>query len=69
MTWNPEPEIAALRDYAKKFKQTKVILISLDENTNKFGVMSYGETKQKCSQVQKTANVIHKLIMDETITF
>lgn len=67
MTWSPEPEVAALRDYAVKFKQTKIILISVNEVTDKFGVISYGETKKKCSEAKKVSDKIYDLVMDGTI--
>ncbi len=69
MAWNSEPEVSALRNYAKRFKQTKIILISVDEHTNKFGIISYGETKVKCLEVKKTSDKIHDLIMNGAIQF
>ena len=69
MTWNPDPEIAVLRDYASKFKQTKVILLSYNEDTEIFGVVTYGITKKKCAETKKIGDKIHDLFMDGTITF
>ena len=67
MAWNPTPEVAMARDYAKKFKQTKVIILSVDEDKQKYGVTSYGETKQKCSEAKIIADAIWELVADGSI--
>lgn len=67
MAWNPTPEVAMARDYANKFKQTKVIILAIDEKAEKYGVISYGENKQKCNEAKAIANAIYELVADESI--
>ena len=52
MAWNPEPEVAAARDYAKKFNQEQVIIFHIDKD-GRFGYASYGKTKKLCGETKK----------------
>lgn len=70
MAWNPEPEVAAARDYGKKFNKDKVVIIAVNEKSGQFEIITYGETKVKCDYLKRvTGAQIEKLIMDGRITF
>ena len=69
MAWNPEPEVAHARDYGKKFNYDRVIIIAVNDETEKFEVVSYGKTKQKCAEVEKTADQICNHVLNGRIEF
>lgn len=48
MAWNPTPEVAALRDFGKKFDRPVVVTISLDPNGKSFHLTTYGKTRSLC---------------------
>lgn len=51
MAWNPSPEVAAARDFAKKFDKRRVII--LYESHGQFGYTSYGETLPLCASAER----------------
>lgn len=51
MAWNPSPEVAAARDFAKKFGAKRVIIMY--DMGDKFGAASYGETKTLCASAKR----------------
>jgi len=67
MAWNPSPKVAAARDFGKKFKKQKVIILALDEQAGTFELTSYGETKKKCAEAKVVADDIHDLVMNEVL--
>jgi hypothetical protein len=52
MAWNPKPEVAAARDFGKKFKAKQVVIIFVTEN-NQLGYASYGKTKALCAETRE----------------
>lgn len=49
MAWNPAPEVAACRDFGKKFGANRVIIVyTLPDG--RIGMASYGKTKELCAQ-------------------
>jgi hypothetical protein len=50
MAFNPTPEVAAARDFARKFNKQQVIILSLDNDT--LSVATYGETVQLCAETK-----------------
>lgn len=54
MAWNPSPEVATARDFAKKFGHSRVII--LHESNGEFGYVSYGATKTLCASAKRIAN-------------
>lgn len=53
MAWNPSPEVAIARDYAKKFGQKRVII--LFDDGERCGYTSYGETRALCDSAKRIA--------------
>ena len=51
MAFNPTPEVAAARDFARKFKKQQVIIIAIDTDT--LQVATYGETVELCAEAKK----------------
>jgi hypothetical protein len=54
MAWNPEPKVAAARDFGKKFGADRVIIYYVQPD-GKFGYASYGETKKLCAEAGRVA--------------
>jgi len=67
MAWNPSPQVAAARDFGKRFGKNKVIIIGIDEKAGTFETISYGQTKAKCYAAEKSADDIVRLIENGTI--
>jgi hypothetical protein len=59
MAWNPSPKVAVARDIAEKFGKSKVVILMLNEKDYTMESVSYGETKQKCAEAKKLADVIY----------
>lgn len=53
MAWNPSPEVAAARDYGKKFNADRVIIIHVNETTGANGYVTYGKTRALCDDTQR----------------
>lgn len=62
MAWNPTPEVAALRDYAKRFGGEYIVLIHINEREEKMGVVTYGETREKCGRAKKLGDVAYNAV-------
>lgn len=70
MAWNPIPEVAVARDYGKKFNCNKVIIIGVNEEEERYEIITYGKTKTECDRLEKvTSEQINNLIQSEEITF
>ena len=55
MAWNPSPEVAAARDFAKKFGANRVIIFfTLPDGRP--GYASYGTTLALCAEARKIAD-------------
>jgi len=62
MAWNPSPQVAAARDYGKKFKQKMVVILAVNEKGLSYA--SYGDTKALCSEAKVLADVAFDAIME-----
>lgn len=62
MAFNPDPEVAAARDIAKRFSKKQVIILMIDEEMLTYA--SYGETKALCDAAKKIADVAFDAVMD-----
>jgi len=62
MAWNPSPQVAVARDYAKKFGKSQVVILAIDEHNN-LSYASYGATKQLCGSAEKIADIALDSIM------
>ncbi len=51
MAFNPAPEVAYARDFAKKFGYGRVVI--LFDNAGTMGVVSYGETTALCAAAKR----------------
>lgn len=58
MAWNPEPDVAALRDFADKFGRSVVVAFSIEPDGKAFCVTSFGQTKQLCKMAAVFGNEI-----------
>ena len=56
MAWNPSPQVAAARDYARKFGGKQVIILTV-YRTGQVGYASYGETKALCDEARDFAEI------------
>ena len=56
MAWNPSPQVAAARDYARKFGGNRVIILTVYRN-GQVGYASYGETMALCDEARDLAEV------------
>ena len=65
MAWNPSPEVAAARDYAKKFGQDRVIIITVDHQTGTMGYVTYGKTRALCDDTQRLGEAAYQAVFDE----
>jgi len=64
MAWNPSPQVAAARDFGKKFGKNQVIILHFDKD-GRVGYASYGETKSLCDNTKKIADKIFDWLMDD----
>ena len=67
MAWNPSPEIAPLRDYAKKFDRPVVVVFAIERGGERFRISTYGETKKPCKLAGSFGNSIAAAVADGTI--
>lgn len=51
MAWNSSPEVAAARNYSKKFNKDTVIILTVDPKNVE--VVTYGRTKKLCVAASK----------------
>ncbi len=62
MAWNPSPEIAVARDFAKTFNKAQVIILAIDEHSN-LSYASYGKTRVLCDSAEKVVDIAFNAIM------
>ena len=62
MAWNPEPEVAAARDFGKKFNKPIVVIVAISDT--KLQVTTYGQTIQLCGMAAKIGDVAYDAIME-----
>ena len=58
MAWNPHPEVAALRDYARKFNRPIVVAFSIEAGGDSFNVTTFGKTIPLCKLAADFGNQI-----------
>lgn len=63
MAWNPTPEVAAARDFGKKFNADKVVIVYTTKG-GKMGFASYGETKALCADAKFLGDALFKAAYD-----
>ena len=63
MAWNPGPEVAACRDFGKKFGADRVVIIWTTE-AGQCGMASYGSTKKLCDQTKPIGVMLHQDAME-----
>ena len=63
MTWNPTPEVAAARDFGKKFDADRVVIIWTTPH-GQVGMASYGATKKICDGVKPIGVQLHRDAME-----
>ena len=66
MAWNTSPEVAAARDFGKKFNAKRVIILRVNED-NSFGYVSYGKTRELCDQTRDLAEKIMPVFENELL--
>ena len=60
MAWNPEPEVAAVRDAANKLKSPFAVIVYLDETGQNICMASYGKTMALCAKAGEFGNHLLK---------
>ena len=63
MPWNPTPEVAAARDYAKKFVKDQVIIVSLNLADQQISVVTYGETVSLCRAAKELGKAAEAAVL------
>ena len=64
MAWNPSPQVASARDFAKKFDKKIVVIMHVDDK-GRLGYASYGETKLLCDAAKILADKAFDSIVEE----
>jgi hypothetical protein len=59
MAFNPSPKVAAARELATRYKQTKVIILMIDDEQGSLEYASYGKDRYHCVEAQKLAGVAY----------
>ncbi len=62
MAWNPDPKVAAARDFGKKFGKDIVIILSLNKTNMTLEYSSYGKTKALCAEAKDLADVVFEVL-------
>ena len=62
MAWNPSPRVADCRDIARKWKMEQVVIVGINNQTGKYEIASYGETKALCADAKRLNDRIDQLI-------
>ena len=65
MAWNPSPKVADCRDIATKWGgKDQIIVLALDHNSGTLEVVTYGRTKELCSEAKALGGVAFDSIID-----
>jgi hypothetical protein len=67
MAWNPSPDIAALRDFSKRFDKPVVVAFSINADRESFTITTYGRDKKLCKLAGAFGARIAEAIKDGTI--
>ena len=62
MAWNPSPEVAVARDAAKALGADQVVIVYIKNDTDQFGTISFGKTKQLCDAAKPMGDVAHQAV-------
>lgn len=63
MAWNPSPQVAHARDFARKYGANRVIILyTLPDG--RLGYASYGETKALCASARRLGDVAYEAVGD-----
>ena len=65
MAWNPDPKVAAAREFGRKFGKDVVVILSMNTAQGTIEYASYGETKGLCSTARKLADVAFEAVRRE----
>jgi len=63
MAWNPEPKVAAARDYAEKFDAECVVIVSICHDGS-CSMVSYGETRALCEEAKALSLHLHDKVQE-----
>lgn len=55
MAWNPSPEVAAARDFGKKFNAKRVVIL-YEVETGQVGMVTYGKDRKLCDGTRRLAD-------------
>ena len=58
MAWNPTPEVAAAREFARKFGADRVVILYTTA-AGPMGYASYGETKALCADAKRLGDELY----------
>lgn len=64
MAWNPAPEVAAARDFGKKFDAEQVVIIHLNRTKGQMGVVTYGKTVQLCNATKPMGDHAYQAVRE-----
>lgn len=59
MAWNPAPEVAAARDFGKRFGARRVVILFESED-GRIGYASYGKTRVLCDETKGVADAAYE---------
>lgn len=64
MTWNPEPQIAAARDFARQFKADRVMIV-YTTRAGQLHAATYGETKALCRDAKSLGDLAFDAVLND----
>jgi hypothetical protein len=65
MAWNPSPKVADLRDLAKKWSKTEVIVFYIDGDEGTLEMVTYGQTPGLCALAKERGDVAYAALMED----
>lgn len=65
MPFNPSPQVAAARDFGRKFGADLVIILHINSAKSQIGYASYGQTPGKCDLAEALAETAYDAIKKE----
>jgi hypothetical protein len=66
MAWNPSPQMADIRDLARKWAAKQLIVIEVRYG-GAYAVHSFGQTKELCDHAKPIGDKVFGLIEDGTV--
>jgi hypothetical protein len=64
MAWNPSPEVAAARDFGKKFDADQVIIVYMKHKTRQMGSVTYGRTMELCRDTKPLGDIAYQAVRE-----